>query len=345
MRILLTGGMGFIGSHTAVALLAQGHDVTLYDNLSNADESVAARIEKIAGRAPRFVKGDIRDQALLEETFRSTGTEAVIHFAGLKAVGESVAKPLEYYDNNLIGTIRLLEAMRSTGVSRLIFSSSSTVYGTPKKLPLTEECPTGEATNPYGRTKLQIEEILADVCRAWPELAVVCLRYFNPIGAHPSGLIGEDPNGIPNNLLPYVARVANGRLPCLQVFGDDYDTPDGTGVRDYIHVMDLAEGHAKAIPYVASHPGWIAVNLGCGRGYSVLEVVRAFEKASGRKVPYKIAPRRAGDIAANWCDPSLAAKLFGWRARYNIDDMCRDAWRFEEMRAAELKEKAKSSSD
>lgn len=345
MRILLTGGMGFIGSHTAVALLAHGHDVTLYDNLSNADESVASRIEKIAGRPPRFVKGDIRDEALLEKTFRETGTQAVIHFAGLKAVGESVVKPLEYYDNNLIGTIKLLEAMRAADVSRLIFSSSSTVYGTPTTLPLTEACPTGRATNPYGRTKLQIEEILADVCHAWPELAVVCLRYFNPIGAHPSGLIGEDPNGIPNNLLPYIARVANGRLPCLQVFGDDYDTPDGTGVRDYIHVMDLAEGHAQAIPYVADHPGWIAVNLGCGRGYSVLEVIHAFEKASGRKVPYKIAPRRAGDIAANWCDPTLAAKLFGWHARYNINDMCRDAWRFEQTRAAELNTAAKSSSE
>ena len=233
--------------------------------------------------------------------------------------------------------------MKKTGVRRLIFSSSSTVYGTPKRLPLHESDPTGEATNPYGRTKLQIEEILSDLCRAAPDWSVICLRYFNPIGAHPSGLIGEDPNGIPNNLLPYVARVANGRLPCLNVFGGDYETPDGTGVRDYIHVMDLARGHAAALPYAMSHTGWKAVNLGCGRGYSVLEVVKAFEKASGRKVPLKIGPRRAGDIAANWCDPTLAKELFGWEAKLGIDDMCRDAWRFEEKRAEELKAQSNQS--
>lgn len=334
MRVFLTGGMGFIGSHTAVVLLESGYDVTLYDNLSNADPDVVDRIEAITGKRPTFIEGDIRDGRHLEESLCSSRAEAVIHFAGLKAVGESVSKPLAYYDNNIVGTIRLLEAMKHTGVSRLIFSSSSTVYGTPEKLPLSEDCPTGKATNPYGRTKLQIEEILADCAVADPSLSVVCLRYFNPIGAHPSGLIGEDPNGIPNNLLPYVARVANGRLPELNVFGSDYDTPDGTGVRDYIHVMDLAEGHAKAIPYAMTHTGWIAVNLGCGRGYSVLEIVHAFEKASGRRVPYRLAPRRPGDIAANWCDPSLAEKLFGWRARYNIDDMCRDSWRFESMLAA-----------
>lgn len=329
MRILLTGGMGFIGSHTAVVLLEAGHHVVLFDNLSNADRSVAERITRIAGRAPVFVEGDIRDRDAMERTLRDEKIDTVIHFAGLKAVGESVAKPLEYYDNNVTGSLRLLEAMRATGVKRLIFSSSSTVYGTPQHLPLTEAEPLGEPTNPYGRTKLHIEAMLADACRAYPDLSVVCLRYFNPIGAHPSGLIGEDPNGIPNNLLPYVARVANGRLPALRIFGNDYDTPDGTGVRDFIHVMDLAEGHAAALPYAAEHTGWIAVNLGCGRGYSVLDIVHAFERASGKPVPYEFAPRRDGDIAANWADPSLAFKLFCWKAKYGIDEMCRDSWNFE----------------
>lgn len=327
MKILLTGGMGFIGSHTAVVLLEAGHDVVLYDNLSNADRSVLDRLEIIAGRRPQFIEGDIRDKAAMTAALR--GVDAVIHFAGLKAVGESVHKPIEYFDNNVHGTLVLLEAMRETGVSRLIFSSSSTVYGTPETLPLTEDCPTGKATNPYGRTKLHIEEILSDVCRAYPDFSAVCLRYFNPIGAHPSGLIGEDPNGIPNNLLPYVARVANGILPKLRVFGSDYPTPDGTGVRDYIHVMDLADGHAKAVPFVMSHTGWTAINLGCGRGYSVLEIIRAFESASGKKVPFEVAPRREGDIAANWADPSRAQQLLGWKATRNIDDMCRDAWNFE----------------
>ncbi len=329
MRILLTGGTGFIGSHTAVVLLEAGHDVVLYDNLSNSSASVVDRIEKITGRRPAFVKGDIRDGEAMRKVLEDFSIGTVIHFAGLKAVGESVVKPLEYYDNNITGTVRLLEAMRDTGVRQLIFSSSSTVYGTPEKLPLTEDCPTGEATNPYGRTKLHIEQILSDLCRAYADFSVVCLRYFNPIGAHPSGLIGEDPNGIPNNLLPYVARVAHGRLEKLHVFGNDYPTPDGTGVRDFIHVMDLASGHAAALPYVSTHKGWIAVNLGCGRGYSVLEVVKAFEKASGKKIPFEFSPRREGDIAANWCDPARARALFGWSAKYGIDDMCRDAWRFE----------------
>lgn len=338
MKIFLTGGTGFIGSHTAVVLLEAGHDVILYDNLSNSDACVVNRIEEITGKRPLFIEGDIRNETALEKALSESKPDAVIHFAGLKAVGESVSKPLEYYDNNIVGTLRLLQAMKKTGISRLIFSSSSTVYGTPATLPLTEDCPTGKATNPYGRTKLQIEEILADCCIADPSLSVVCLRYFNPIGAHPSGLIGEDPNGIPNNLLPYIARVASGRLETLHIFGNDYDTPDGTGVRDFIHVMDLADGHAKALPYVMSHTGWIAVNLGCGRGYSVLEVVRAFEKASNRKVPYTIGPRRSGDIAANWCDPTRAAQLFGWHARYGIDEMCRDSWHFERMRAQEAKQ-------
>ena len=248
MNILLTGGMGFIGSHTAVVLIEAGHDVVLFDNLSNADRSVLDRIETITGRRPVFIEGDIRDAAAMEKAL--DGVDAVIHFAGLKAVGESVSKPVEYYDNNVNGTLVLLAAMRRKGVNRIIFSSSSTVYGTPETLPLTEDCPTGEPTNPYGRSKLHIEQILADVCRAYPEFSAVCLRYFNPIGAHPSGLIGEDPNGIPNNLLPYVARVAHGTLPRLRVFGHDYPTPDGTGVRDFIHVMDLADGHAKAVPSV-----------------------------------------------------------------------------------------------
>ena len=334
MRVLLTGGMGFIGSHTAVVLQEAGHIPVLFDNLSNASPSVVRRIERITGHAPKFIEGDIRDGALLEKVLREEAIDAVIHFAGLKSVGESVEKPLEYFDNNLTGTLRLFEAMRATGVKRLIFSSSSTVYGTPAHLPLKESDPTGEATNPYGRTKLMIEEMLSDLCHADPTWSVVCLRYFNPIGAHPSGLIGDDPNGIPNNLLPYVSRVANGRLPYLNIFGNDYDTPDGTGVRDYIHVMDLARGHAAALPYCMSHEGWKAVNLGCGRGYSVLEIVAAFEKASGRKVPVKFAPRRAGDIAANWCDPTLARDLFGWKAELTIDDMCRDAWNFESRQAS-----------
>lgn len=331
MNILLTGGMGFIGSHTAVVLLEVGHNVVLYDNLSNSNASVLDRLETITGRRPTFIEGDIRDGLAMQKALANI--DVVIHFAGLKAVGESVHKPIEYYDNNINGTLVLLDAMMKAGVRRLIFSSSSTVYGTPTTLPLTEECPTGEATNPYGRSKLHIEQILADVCRAEPSFSAVCLRYFNPIGAHPSGLIGEDPNGIPNNLLPYVARVAHGTLPCLKVFGHDYPTPDGTGVRDFIHVMDLADGHAKAVPYVMDHTGWTAINLGCGRGYSVLEVIKAFEEACGQKVPYEFVERREGDIAANWCDPSKAQQLLGWTATRNIDDMCRDAWNFESHKA------------
>ena len=327
MKLLLTGGMGFIGSHTAVVLLEQGHQVVLYDNLSNADRGVIDRIAKLAGRRPEFIEGDIRDAEAMYKALE--GVDAVIHFAGLKAVGESVKMPITYYDNNVNGTLVLLDAMQKKGVKRIIFSSSSTVYGTPTQLPLTEECPTGEPTNPYGRSKLHIEQILADVCRADPDFSAVCLRYFNPIGAHPSGLLGEEPNGIPNNLLPYVARVAHGVLPCLKVFGSDYPTSDGTGVRDFIHVMDLADGHAKALPYVMSHNGWIAINLGCGRGYSVLEIIKAFEKVSGRNIPYELVARREGDIAANWCDPARAKALLGWEAIYNIDEMCRDAWNYE----------------
>ena len=332
MRVLLTGGLGFIGSHTAVALTAQGHEPILYDNLCNAKPEVVDAIARITGKKPLFIEGDIRDKALLTQVLREQKIEAVIHFAGLKAVGESCVKPLAYYDNNVGGTVTLLEAMSACGVKRMLFSSSSTVYGTPKKLPLTEEHPTGGVTNPYGRTKLMIERILADLCAADPEWSAVCLRYFNPIGADPSGLIGEDPNGIPNNLLPYVARVAAGTLPFVRVFGNDYETRDGTGVRDYIHVSDLAEGHAAALPYLVRHTGWDAINLGTGQGYSVLEIIHAFEAACGKKIPYEIQPRRAGDIAANWADASKALRLLGWSAKRDLATMCRDAWHFEESR-------------
>ena len=334
MNVLLTGGTGFIGSHTAVCLTEAGHTPVLYDNLSNSRPEVIDALEKITGVRPAFVRGDIRDKALLTETLRAHRIDAVIHFAGLKAVGESVVKPLAYYDNNISGTVTLLEAMKEAGVARLIFSSSSTVYGTPKALPLTEDMPTGEPTNPYGRTKLMVEEILADLCAAEPAFTAVCLRYFNPIGAHESGLIGEDPNGIPNNLLPYVARVASGRLEAIGVFGDDYPTPDGTGVRDFIHVMDLARGHAAALGWAAQHTGWEAINLGTGHGSSVLEVIAAFEKACGRELPCRILPRRAGDIAANWCSPEKAERLLGWKARHSLADMCESAWKFERTHAA-----------
>ena len=331
--VLVTGGAGFIGSHTVVQLLEGGYQVVIVDDLSNSSAVAVDRVKTIVGdeaaKNLTFYEANVLDREAMNKIFDTHQIDRVIHFAGFKAVGESVSKPVEYYDNNVNGTLVLLAAMRRKGVNRIIFSSSSTVYGTPETLPLTEDCPTGEPTNPYGRSKLHIEQILADVCRAYPEFSAVCLRYFNPIGAHPSGLIGEDPNGIPNNLLPYVARVAHGTLPRLRVFGHDYPTPDGTGVRDFIHVMDLADGHAKAVPYIMNHTGWIAINLGCGRGYSVLEVVKAFEKASDRSVPYELVDRREGDIAANWCDPARAERLLGWKASRTIDDMCRDAWNFE----------------
>lgn len=327
MKVLLTGGTGFIGSHTAVCLIESGHTAVLYDNLSNSKSEVVDAIETITGARPAFVEGDIRDGAKLVETLKAYEIDAVIHFAGLKTVGESVEKPLLY----IAGTVTLLQAMKECGVNKLIFSSSSTVYGTPVSLPLTEDMPTGTPTNPYGRTKLMIEEILRDLCEAQPEFAAVCLRYFNPIGAHDSGLIGEDPNGIPNNLLPYVARVASGKLEYVRVFGDDYPTPDGTGVRDYIHVVDLARGHVDALTYAENHAGWEAINLGTGRGSSVLEVIAAFEKACGKKLPYKVLQRRAGDIAANWCCPDKAEKLLGWKAQYGIAEMCSSSWKFERM--------------
>lgn len=329
MRILLTGGTGFIGSHTAVLLLEAGHQVVLYDNLSNSSTDCLQQIEKITQRTPIFVQGDILDQTLLEQTLQQYKIDAVIHFAGLKAVGESTQKPIAYYTNNVSGTLSLLQAMKNQGVHTLIFSSSSTVYGDPLHLPLTEDTPTQDATNPYGQSKLFIEKILQDCSKADATLSVICLRYFNPIGAHPSGLIGENPNGIPNNLLPYVAQVAHGHLQQLKVYGNDYPTPDGTGMRDYIHVMDLALGHLKAVRYAVQKTGWDAINLGCGRAYSVLEVIHTFRKVSGQKIPFEIVPRRPGDIAANWCDPSKAERLLQWKAQYNLEDMCRDAWHFE----------------
>lgn len=337
MNVLLTGGTGFIGSHTAVCLIESGHTPVLYDNLSNSKFEVVETIETITGKRPAFVQGDIRDKAKLISVLKEHAIDAVIHFAGLKAVGESCEKPLLYYDNNIAGSVVLLQAMQECRVTKLIFSSSSTVYGTPQALPLTEEMPTGTPTNPYGRTKLMIEEILRDLCASAPDFTAICLRYFNPIGAHESGLIGEDPNGIPNNLLPYVARVASGKLEYIRVFGNDYPTSDGTGVRDYIHVVDLARGHVAALGYADKHTGWDAINLGTGHGSSVLEVIGAFEKACGKKLPYKIMPRRAGDIAANWCSPDKAKKLLGWQAQYDIDSMCASAWKFEQQHALQNK--------
>ena len=327
MKVLVTGGAGYIGSHTCVELLNAGHEVVIIDNFVNSKPEALDSIRKITGKDFAFVEADLRDRAAVKALFDAHPVDAVIHFAGLKAVGESVQKPLEYYDNNLGGFFVLAEEMRGHGVKKFVFSSSATVYGMNNPVPFREEMPTS-ATNPYGYTKVMIEQMLRDIAVADPSWSIVMLRYFNPIGAHSSGLIGEDPNGIPNNLLPYVAQVAAGKLKELTVFGDDYDTPDGTGVRDYIHVVDLALGHLAALNYADSHTGAEAINLGTGHGTSVLEIVRAFEKASGRKVPYRIAARRAGDIATCYADTSKAAKLLGWRAERNIDDMCRDGWNF-----------------
>lgn len=323
---LVTGGLGYIGSHTCVELLRAGHQVRIVDNLSNSKLAVLERISEIAGIRPELIKADVGDRGALQEAL--AGTSAVIHFAGLKAVGESVVKPLLYYRNNVEGSIALFETMQNNGVSTLVFSSSATVYGDPVSVPISEEAPLS-ATNPYGRSKLMIEEILRDIAKASPSWRIALLRYFNPVGAHPSARIGEDPNGIPNNLLPYIAQVAVGRLDCLSVFGDDYPTPDGTGVRDYIHVVDLARGHIAALNALQDRDGLISVNLGTGRGYSVLEMIRAFELASGRCVPYRIAPRRPGDIACCYANPALADSILGWRAEFGLDAMCRDAWRWQ----------------
>ena len=328
--ILITGGTGYIGSHTAVELMLAGLDVLIVDNFCNSKATVLERIGRIAGRVPGFVEADVRDREAMRALFAGHRFEAVIHFAGLKAVGESVDQPLRYYDNNIHGSMVLFEAMAEAGVKTLVFSSSATVYGDPHAVPICEDFPLS-ATNPYGRSKLMIEEILGDVARSDAAWRIALLRYFNPVGAHETGLIGEDPHGIPNNLMPYIARVAAGSLKELSVFGSDYPTHDGTGVRDYIHVVDLARGHLAALKALKSTEGVLTVNLGTGQGYSVLDVVRAFEAASGRKVPYRIAGRRPGDIAACYADPSLAKTLLGWQAQYGIDEMCRDAWRWQSM--------------
>jgi UDP-glucose 4-epimerase len=333
MRVLVTGGAGYIGSHTVIEMLAAGMDVTIIDNLCNSKASVLDRIEAVAGRRPEFVEADVRDQAALRAAL--AGCTAVIHFAGLKAVGESVAMPLAYYDNNVSGSIALFQAMADVGVRTLVFSSSATVYGDPASVPIREDFPLS-ATNPYGRSKLMIEEVLRDLAKADDSWRIALLRYFNPVGAHVSGTLGEDPNGIPNNLMPFVAQVAVGKLPQLAVFGNDYPTPDGTGVRDYIHVVDLALGHLAALRALRANTGVTTVNLGTGQGYSVLDMVRAFEQASGRPVPYRIAPRRPGDIAQCYADPTLAKQLLGWRAERGIEAMCVDTWRWQQWAADNL---------
>ncbi len=327
--VLVTGGAGYIGSHTCIELMAAGHRVVAIDNLCNSKGESLARVERIAGRAlDAFVQADVRDREVLRTVFRRHQIDAVIHFAGLKAVGESVAKPLDYYDNNVSGTVALCEVMAEAGVKTLAFSSSATVYGDPASVPIREDFPTGP-TNPYGRSKWMVEHVLRDLSAADPSWRIALLRYFNPVGAHESGLIGEDPNGLPNNLMPFVSQVAVGKLPELRVFGGDWPTPDGTGVRDYIHVLDLAQGHVKAIDYLAANPGLLTVNLGTGRGYSVIEVVRAFERASGRAIPFRIVDRRPGDIAQCYADPESANRLLGWVARRDIAQMCADAWKWQ----------------
>ncbi len=330
MSVLVTGGAGYIGSHTVVQLIEAGIEPIIIDNFSNAKPSVLNRIAEITGTRPVLVDGDIRDRALLDRLFADHDIDSVIHFAGKKAVGESVAMPVEYYDNNVSGTLILIEAMRDAGVRTFVFSSSATVYGDPASVPIREDFPVG-ATNPYGRTKLMVEQILADVTVAYDDWSVCLLRYFNPVGAHESGRIGEDPSGIPNNLMPFIAQVAVGRRDQLSVFGGDYPTPDGTGVRDYIHVVDLAEGHLAALRYAAGRPGCHVFNLGTGRGTSVLELVHAFEQAAGAQIPYQIVDRRPGDIAECWADPTRAAEVLGWRAERTIGDMTSSTWKWQTM--------------
>ena len=329
MKILVTGGAGYIGSHTCLALLEQGHEVVVFDNLYNASEEALNRVKKLTGKDLTFYKADMLDRDAMEKIFDAEKIDAVIHFAGLKAVGESVAKPWEYYHNNITGTLILLDVMRKHGVKKIIFSSSATVYGDPAFVPITEECPKGQCTNPYGQTKSMLEQILTDMQKADPEWNVILLRYFNPIGAHPSGTMGENPNGIPNNLMPYITQVAVGKLKELGVFGDDYDTPDGTGVRDYIHVVDLAIGHVKALKKIEENAGLCVYNLGTGVGYSVLDIVKNFEEATGVKIPYVIKPRRAGDIATCYSDATKAKEELGWTAKYGIKEMCADSWRWQ----------------
>lgn len=328
MNILVTGGAGYIGSHTCVALIDKGFDVTVIDNLSNSSSEAVSRIQEITGKPVTFFREDLRDEAAVDMVFKSEPVDCVIHFAGLKSVSESVATPLDYYENNIVSTLVLCDAMKRYGVNRLVFSSSATVYGNPAAVPVREDAPLGPV-NPYGRCKRMIEEILIDLASSDPALGIVLLRYFNPAGAHESGRIGEDPSGIPNNLMPYVSQVAVGRLAKLNVYGNDYPTPDGTGVRDYIHVMDLAEGHVAAVEKCMSAPGVLTVNLGTGRGYSVLDVVSAFEIACGNKIPLTFIDRRKGDIPACYADPSLARKVLGWQAARGINEICKDAWNWQ----------------
>ena len=329
MKILLTGGAGYIGSHTAVELLNANHEVIIVDNLSNSKRESLVRVEEICGKTAVFHQADLRDKAALDAIFAQEQPDAVVHFAGLKAVGESVEKPLLYYQNNIGGTLNLCDVMAAHGVKNLVFSSSATVYGDPATVPIREDFPVGATTNPYGRSKFMIEEILRDLYAADESWNIALLRYFNPVGAHASGKIGEDPNGLPNNLLPYIAQVAIGKLPHLRVFGDDYPTKDGTGVRDYIHVVDLAQGHLRALDKLNERPGLLTYNLGTGTGYSVLEMVEAFGKACGSPIPYKIMPRRAGDVASAYADPRKAAAELGWTAVYTLNDMCADTWRWQ----------------
>jgi UDP-glucose 4-epimerase len=328
MNVLVTGGAGYIGSHTCVELLQAGHDIVIVDDLSNSSVDVLARVTDLAGRAPLFIEADVRDRAAMEQVFAAHAIDAVIHFAGLKAVGESVAQPLRYYDVNVYGSIVLLETMARHGVKKIIFSSSATVYGDPDTVPIREDFPL-RTTNPYGASKLMVENILRDHAHAAPDWNIVLLRYFNPVGAHESGLIGEDPRGIPNNLLPFIAQVAEGRRERLSVFGNDYPTTDGTGMRDYIHVVDLAIGHVKALGKLSDEPGVLTYNLGTGAASSVLDMVRAFERACGKTIPYKIEPRRAGDIAVCYAATDVAERELGWKAQRNIEQMCADTWRFQ----------------
>ena len=329
MAILVTGGAGYIGSHTCIELIEAGYDVVVVDNLYNASEEALKRVEKIVGKEIKFYKADIRDAEAMKMIFDQEDISAVIHFAGLKAVGESVRKPLEYYDNNINGTLVLCNAMRNAGVKNIIFSSSATVYGDPAFIPITEECPKGQCTNPYGWTKSMLEQILTDIHTSDNEWNVVLLRYFNPVGAHKSGTIGEDPKGIPNNLMPYITQVAVGKRECLGVFGNDYDTHDGTGVRDYIHVVDLADGHVKALKKIEEKAGVCVYNLGTGNGYSVLDMVKAFGKACGHEIKYEIKERRPGDIATCYADPAKAKKELGWEAKRGLEEMCEDSWRWQ----------------
>ena len=328
-KILITGGAGYIGSHTALELLNEDYEVVVYDNLSNSSRESIRRVEELTGKEITFYEGDVLDEAALEKMFEEEKADAVLHCAALKAVGESVQKPLEYYQNNITGTLSLMKVMRKVGVKNIVFSSSATVYGNPEIIPITEDCPKGQCTNPYGWTKSMMEQIMTDVQKADPDWNVILLRYFNPVGAHKSGRIGEDPKGIPNNLMPYISQVAVGKLEKLGVFGNDYDTPDGTGVRDYIHVVDLAIGHVKAIDYILTNPGLDIINLGTGVGYSVLDMAKAFGKASGKEIPYEIKPRREGDIAMCYADPAKAAKVLGWKAERGLDEMCEDTWRWQ----------------